>query len=195
LAPLWWTAIVTLVGFWSFAATAGGQPLEAPPGSTPLSMHEIFSDQNSGIPQPRRDVIRSAGQWQSIVDQLGPRRPAAPVDFDRSMVILATMGMAQYKNSVIRAKEGVLKEDLFQMRDAIDQYYADKGKYPVALDALVTDGYVRRIPKDPFTDNAETWQTVPSDPDPNNPTAEPGIYDVKSGSDATALDGTKYAEW
>ena len=59
----------------------------------------------------------------------------------------------------------------------------------------MSDGYLRKLPADPFTGNAESWQTVPSEPDPNNPTAEPGIYDVKSGSDGTALDGTKYADW
>jgi general secretion pathway protein G len=111
------------------------------------------------------------------------------------IVILATMGMAQYKTSVIRAREAVLKEDLFHFRDATDQYYADKGKYPATLDALVTDGYLRKIPLDPFTESTETWQTIPAEADPNNPTAEPGIYDVKSGSDATALDGSKYADW
>lgn len=111
------------------------------------------------------------------------------------IVILATMGMAQYRQSIVRAKEATLKEDLFRMRDAIDQYYADKTQYPADLDALVTDGYLRRVPKDPFTDSESSWQTVPAEPDPNNPTAEPGIYDVKSGSDATAMDGTKYADW
>ena len=111
------------------------------------------------------------------------------------IVILATMGMTQYRNSVIYSREGVLKEDLFRMRDAIDQYYADKGQYPSTLDALVTDGYVRKIPDDPFTKSNSSWQTVPAEPDPNNPTAEAGVYDVKSGSEATALDGTKYAEW
>ena len=111
------------------------------------------------------------------------------------IVILATMGMTQYRQSVIYSREGVLKEDLFRLRDAIDQYYADKGQYPSTLDALVTDGYVRKIPDDPFTKSNSTWQTVPAEPDPNNPTAEAGVFDVKSGSDATALDGTKYAEW
>ena len=111
------------------------------------------------------------------------------------IVILATMGMTQYRQSVIYSREGVLKEDLFRMRDAIDQYYADKGSYPGTLDALVSDGYVRKIPDDPFTKSNSSWQTVPAEPDPNNPTAEAGVYDVKSGSDATALDGTKYAEW
>ena len=111
------------------------------------------------------------------------------------IMILATMGMTQYRNSVIYAREGVLKEDLFRMRDAIDQYYADKGQYPSTLDALVSDGYVRKLPEDPFTKSTSSWQTVPAEPDPNNPTAEAGVYDVKSGSDATALDGTKYSDW
>jgi general secretion pathway protein G len=112
------------------------------------------------------------------------------------LVILAAMGMSQYKSSRIYAQEAVLKQDLFGMRDAIDQYYADKGQYPATLDSLVSDGYMRKIPDDPFTKSNSTWQTVPAEPDPNNPTAEAGIYDVKSGSDGTALDGTtKYSEW
>jgi general secretion pathway protein G len=111
------------------------------------------------------------------------------------IIILAAMGMATYHSSVVRSREAVLKEDLFRMRDAIDQYYADKGQYPSGLEALVSDGYLRKLPVDPFTTNAESWQTVPSEPDPNNPTAEPGVYDIKSGSDASALDGTKYADW
>ena len=111
------------------------------------------------------------------------------------IVILATMGMTQYRTSLIHAREATLKEDLFRMRDAIDQYYADKGQYPSTLDALVSDGYMRKIPDDPFTKSNSTWQSIPAEPDPNNPTAEPGVYDVKSGSDATAIDGTKYSEW
>jgi general secretion pathway protein G len=111
------------------------------------------------------------------------------------IVILATMGMTQYKTSQVYAREAVLKEDLFRLRDAIDQYYADKGQYPSTIDALVSDGYLRKVPEDPFTKSNSSWQTVPAEPDPANPTAEPGVYDIKSGSDQTALDGTKYAEW
>ena len=111
------------------------------------------------------------------------------------LVVLAGIGLAQYRNSVIRAREAVLKEDLFRMRDAIDQFYADKMMYPGTLDALVSEGYLRKLPDDPFTMSSSTWQTVPSEPDPNNPTASPGVYDVKSGSEATALDDTKYADW
>jgi general secretion pathway protein G len=111
------------------------------------------------------------------------------------ITILSTIGMAQYQRSVTYAREATLKEDLFRMRDAIDQYYADKNQYPSTLDALVSEGYMRKVPEDPFTKSNSTWQTVPAEPDPNNPAAEAGIYDVKSGSDQTALDGTAYAEW
>jgi general secretion pathway protein G len=86
-------------------------------------------------------------------------------------------------------------DDLHKLREAIDQYYADKQKWPAELQDLVTDGYVRKIPDDPMTNSADTWQTVPAESDPANPTAEPGIFDVKSGSDKTSLDGKPYAEW
>ena len=111
------------------------------------------------------------------------------------ITILATMGIVQYRNSVQSTREAILSTDLFRMRDAIDQYYADKSKYPASLDALVTDGYMRKIPEDPVTKSADTWQTVPAEPDPGNPSAEPGIYDVKSGATGTALDGRSYADF
>jgi general secretion pathway protein G len=111
------------------------------------------------------------------------------------IVILSTMGMTQYRSSVVHAREATLKEDLFRMRDAIDQYYADKGQYPSTLDSLVSDGYLRKVPEDPFTKSNSSWQAVPAEPDPNNPTAEPGVFDVKSGAEGTAIDGTKYSEW
>jgi general secretion pathway protein G len=109
--------------------------------------------------------------------------------------ILATMGLVQYKNSMQSTREAVLHTDLFRMRDAIDQYYADKAKYPSSLDVLVSDGYMRKIPEDPITKSADSWQTVPAEPDPANPSAEPGIYDVKSGATGTALDGSSYSDF
>jgi len=109
--------------------------------------------------------------------------------------ILAAMGLVQYKNSVVSSKEAVLRTDLFRMRDAIDQYYADKGKYPADLNELVAAGYMRRLPDDPMTQKNDSWQVVPAEPDPNNPSNEPGIYNVTSGSEALALDGTKYSDW
>lgn len=111
------------------------------------------------------------------------------------IVVLAGIGLAVHANSQTRAREAVLKEDLFRLRDAIDQYYADKNMYPSSLDALVSDKYLRAIPVDPFTNSAETWQTTMSEVDASNPSAQPGIFDIKSGSERTALDGTPYANW
>jgi general secretion pathway protein G len=111
------------------------------------------------------------------------------------IVILAGIGLAVHGNSQTRAREAVLKEDLFRLRDAIDQYYADKNAYPPALEDLVSQKYLRAIPVDPFTNSSSTWQTVMSELDPANPSAMPGVFDVKSGADGTALDGTRYADW
>ena len=111
------------------------------------------------------------------------------------IALLAGIAMANYQRAVRISQEAVLKENLFRMRDAIDQYYADKNRYPSALDALVSDGYLRRIPEDPFTQSTDSWVPVQSEPDTSNPNAEPGIFDVKSGSDKTSIAGTPYSEW
>ncbi len=111
------------------------------------------------------------------------------------ITVIAGMSIAQYKHGVRLSQEAVLREDLFRMREAIDQYYADKGQYPPDLQALVSEGYLRQVPKDPFTKTTDSWQTVPSESDPSNPSAQPGVYDVKSGSDGTGDDGTKYSDW
>jgi general secretion pathway protein G len=81
------------------------------------------------------------------------------------------------------------------MRKAIDEYYADKQKYPASLDALVTEKYLREIKPDPFTLSVDTWQTTMSEPDAANPSAEPGIWDVKSGAPGVSTAGTPYSEW
>ena len=111
------------------------------------------------------------------------------------IVILAGIGLAMHANSQTRAREAVLKEDLFRMRDAIDQYYADKNVYPPALDSLVQEKYLRAIPVDPFTSSTDTWQTTMSELDAANPSAQPGIYDIKSGSERTSLEGVPYSNW
>ena len=111
------------------------------------------------------------------------------------IVILAGTGLALYQNSATRAKEAVLREDLFRLRDAISQYYADKNKYPPTLQALVEEKYLRSVPVDPITDSADTWQVILSDPDPGNPSGEIGVFDVKSGSDRSAIDGSPYNDW
>jgi len=111
------------------------------------------------------------------------------------VMILSAVAMASYNHSVQAAKEAALKSDLFHMRDAIDQYYADKGKYPDSLQSLVSEGYLRAIPKDQFTNSTDTWVTTAADPTPGSTSTSTGIYDVKSGSDMTALDGSRYADW
>ena len=111
------------------------------------------------------------------------------------ITVLAGMAVVLYRNSITSSREAVLKTDLFRMRDAIDQYYADKAKYPAGLEALVSEGYLREVPVDPFTGSRESWEIIPAEPDPANPTAEIGIYNVKSGAEGTAIDGTKYNEW
>ena len=109
------------------------------------------------------------------------------------IAILTAIALPNYRAAIIQAKEAVLREDLFQFRDRIDQYYADKGKYPESLEALLEQGYLRKIPPDPMTGNAD-WEVVPAEPDPDNPDAT-GIYDVHSTSTAISLAGTPYNEW
>ncbi len=109
--------------------------------------------------------------------------------------ILASVAMTQYRNSILSAKEAALRSDLFLMRDAIDQYYADKNKYPDSLDALVSDHYLRSIPKDPITGATDTWQTVPAEAEPGSLSTTTGVFDVKSGAASTAIDGSQYADW
>jgi general secretion pathway protein G len=111
------------------------------------------------------------------------------------IVVLAGIGLSTYSTSVARAKEAVLRENLFRLRDSIDQFYADKGSWPPDLASLVSAGYIRQIPKDPFTESPDTWQIVMSEPDPANPSATPGVFDVKSGAEGISLDGTPYAEF
>jgi general secretion pathway protein G len=111
------------------------------------------------------------------------------------IMILASLGLVQYRNSVQTAKEATLRSNLMIMRDAIDQYYADKAKYPESLSALVSEGYLRSIPEDRITNSSDTWQTVPAPSEPGTLSANSGIYDIKSGSPDTALDGSRYADW
>jgi general secretion pathway protein G len=108
--------------------------------------------------------------------------------------ILAAVALPNYKGAILSAKEATLTQDLFLFRDVIDQFYADKGRYPASLDELKEQGYLRRIPADPMTGSAD-WEVVYAEPDPDDPTAQQGIYDVKSASTATSMKGTAYNEW
>lgn len=110
------------------------------------------------------------------------------------ITILASMGMVQYRNSIRRTEEAALKENLYRMRDAMDQFYADKNKWPADLAELVTEGYIREVPAD-ITKSKDTWVTEAAEPDANNPASAGGVDNVRSGSDQTALDGSRYSDW
>ena len=106
------------------------------------------------------------------------------------IALLLSLAIPRYFGSLERSKEAVLREDLFQLRDAIGKYYGDKGKYPESLDALASEKYLRKVPVDPITESTATWVIVaPEDPQKG------GVYDVKSGAQGKASDGSVYAEW
>lgn len=116
--------------------------------------------------------------------------------------ILATLALPQFKGSTQKAKEAVLKEDLWAFRDVIDQFKADKGEWPSVLQDLVDGGYIRKVPLDPLTNSRDTWVPVPfeepspeTNDDPDATKAVSGFWDVKSGAPGTGLDGTAYSEW
>ncbi|MCJ7644105.1 MAG: type II secretion system GspH family protein [Candidatus Aminicenantes bacterium] len=111
--------------------------------------------------------------------------------------ILVGLGLPQYQTAAKRAREAVLKEDLFQFRKLIDQYYLDKRMYPASLQTLVEEKYLRAIPVDPITNSATTWIEVRETPSPDEltPPETLGVVDVKSGSEMKALDKTPYNTW
>ncbi len=106
------------------------------------------------------------------------------------LATLLTLAVPRYFGSLDKSKEAVLKENLYQLREAIARYHADKGKYPESLESLAADKYLRNVPLDPITESAATWQIVrPEDPQKD------GVYDVKSGAPGKAIDGSEYAQW
>jgi general secretion pathway protein G len=109
--------------------------------------------------------------------------------------ILIAIAVPLYQKSLLRTKESLLKNNLFTMRTVIDEYTYDKQKAPQTLDDLVNDGYLRAVPLDPITNSTQTWRLVMEDAVTSIDQTMPGIYDVRSGSDQTSLEGTRYAEW
>ena len=106
--------------------------------------------------------------------------------------ILVTMAQPSFHRAVTSAREATLKENLFVLRDVIDQFYADNGKYPQALTELVEKGYIRRIPKDPLTGSTDSWVLVQATDEQGQ---QAGVYDVHSGSETQSTDGSRYNEW
>lgn len=104
--------------------------------------------------------------------------------------LLLTLAVPRYFGGVDRAKETALRENLHQMRDALDKHYADNARYPDALDDLVSKKYLRKIPVDPVTDSDKTWTVVPP-----TDAQKGGVYDVKSGATGNARDGSAFNSW
>ena len=111
------------------------------------------------------------------------------------ILILVSLAVPMYQQSIRRAKEAVLRDDLFQLRSCIDQFTLDKSRAPQALDDLVQAGYLREIPIDPITNSRDTWVVVNEDVLQSIDQTQPGITDVHSGSEGTALDGSAYSSW
>jgi len=111
------------------------------------------------------------------------------------MVVLITMAIPIYNKTILRSEESVLHQNLNTLRTVIDNYTYDKMKAPQSLEDLVTDGYLRDIPYDPMTRSNQTWKTIMEDPAQSVDQNNPGIWDIKSGSDKTSLENTPYSDW
>jgi general secretion pathway protein G len=107
------------------------------------------------------------------------------------LALLITIAVPRYFSHIERTKEATLKQDLVIMRDAIDKFHGDKGRYPESLEELVTLRYIRSVPLDPITESAGTWKLVP----PTDSDAKGAVYDVKSGAEGKGLDGKPFADW
>ncbi len=111
------------------------------------------------------------------------------------VAIITSIAVPLYQKSIVRGKESVLKNNLFTLRTVIDEYTYDKQKAPQGLQDLVSEGYLRIVPLDPITGLDSTWRTIQEDATSATSQNEPGIWDVRSGSDQKSLEGTPYAEW
>jgi general secretion pathway protein G len=111
------------------------------------------------------------------------------------IAVLMAIAVPIYTRSIQRAKESVLKNNLFSLRTVIDEYTYDKQKAPQTLQDLVSDGYLRQVPVDPITNSNDSWKLIMEDASNTVNQTMPGIFDVSSGSDLTSLEGTPYSEW
>jgi general secretion pathway protein G len=145
-----------------------------------------------------------------VVSDVGERGPRAAARLRRAapgftliemLVVVAIIGIlagvavGQYQRSIQKAKEAVLKENLITTRTSINLFFADKGKYPPDLQTLVDEKYLHKVPIDPITQSANTWEVVYSEQDDMDISTEPGVMDLRSGAEGTALDGSAYSEW
>ena len=111
------------------------------------------------------------------------------------IITIISVAVPLYQRAILRAKESVLKNNLFTLRTVIDEYTFDKEKAPQSLQDLVSEGYLRQIPMDPISKSRDTWKVEMEDAVRTVDQREPGIFEVRSGAEGTALDGSKYSEW
>ena len=142
--------------------------------------------------------------WEAAFFSLSPR-PRVPASLAKGftllelmivisiIIILAAIALPQYQKTIMHTREAVLRDDLYKLRSLLDQYAADKGKLPQSLDDLVTGGYMRELPVDPFTGQKD-WVVATGD-DPNSSTGEQGVTDIHSASTDVSSEGTPYSEW
>ncbi len=149
---------------------------------------------------PRRAELAPAGALPLDGEGAKARDLRSGFTFIEMVMVIVMMGILLgiaipvYQAQVRMSKEAVLKHNLAVLRERIDQFKADRNKYPSSLQELVEGGYLREIPEDPMT-GQEEWEEIFGDYDPNEPDAEPGIQDVRSRSEETGSDGRGYAEW
>ena len=155
------------------------------------------------------EIKRAVGSWQLAVKAVTRAKqvypPTAPCRLPTGftllelmivisiIIILAAITLPQYQKTIMHTRESVLRDDLYKLRQLIDQFGADKGRLPQSLDDLVTEGYIREIPVDPFTGQKD-WAVTTGD-DPNSTEGEQGVVDVHSSSAEVSSEGTPYSEW
>jgi general secretion pathway protein G len=140
-----------------------------------------------------RGLLRRAAQLRAC-----DRRGFTLIELMIVMAIIAVLmsiAVPIYTRSISRAKESVLKNNLFTLRTVIDEYTYDKQKAPQSLQDLVDQGYLRQVPADPITGTADSWKIIMEDAQSSVNQTEPGIFDIRSGSDKTSLEGTPYSDW
>jgi general secretion pathway protein G len=146
----------------------------------------------------RSGKFRCFARGASVPGKWGSLRGFTLIELMIVMAIIAVLmsiAVPIYTRSIIRAKESVLKNNLLTLRTVIDEYTYDKQKAPQTLHDLIDQGYLRQIPVDPMTGSADSWKIIMEDAQSSVNQTEPGIFDVRSGSDKTSSEGTPYADW
>lgn len=151
-------------------------------------------------PRGERLLTRTAQRAATVRESVSNRRRFGFTLIELMIVmaiiaVLMAVALPIYNRSIIRSKESVLKNNLFTLRTVIDEYTYDKQKAPQTLQDLVSDGYLRQVPMDPITGNADSWRLIMEDSSNTVSQTQPGIFDVRSGAEGTSLEGTPYSEW